>query len=166
MIKKNLKILFIILITLFLFFIIFIPKKYTTFNKETIIIKKRSSNWHDTAKILKNNPSLKLCVGGHGGWLENDNVLKMNQLKEEGIKNFKILNENEAEIIVDARTTSETLYNWLLEKNYFIGGQPDPVNISIGGVLSIGGAGLSSISQGMLAENVIELYGFKKVKLL
>ena len=164
MIKKNLKILFIILITLFLLFIytFFIPTKFYGFNKECIYIKHYSPNWHDTAKILKNNPSLKLCVGGHGGWLENDNVIKMDTIKEDGIKNFKILNENEAEIIVDARTTSETLYNWLLEKNYFIGGQPDPVNISIGGILSIGGVGISSISNGLFAENVIELYGIKK----
>ena len=156
--------LILILISFFLYFIyiIFIPKKYTTFNKETVIIKKRSSNWHDTAKILKNNPSLKLCVGGHGGWLENDKVLKMNKLKDEGIKNFKILNENEAEIIVDARTTIDILYIWLSKKDYFIGGSPAPFDISIGGVLSIGGAGFSSISQGILAENVIELYGFKK----
>jgi hypothetical protein len=163
MIKLNKDIfLILILFLIYFIFIILIPKKYTGFNKETIIIKKRSSNWHDTAKILKDNPSLKLCVGGHGGWLENDKVLKMNKLKDEGIKNFKILNENEAEILVDSRTTSETIYIWLSKKDYFIGGQPDPFDISIGGVLSIGGAGFSSISQGILAENVIELYGFKK----
>ena len=165
MVKLNKDIFFIFIFILFLIYLIFIiliSKKYTCFNKETIIIKKISSNWHDTAKILKDNPSLKLCVGGHGGWLENDKVLKMNKLKEEGIKNFKILNENEAEILVDSRTTSETIYNWLSKKDYFIGGQPDPFDISIGGILSIGGVGISSISQIILAENVIELYGFQK----
>ena len=155
---------FILFFIIIIFFILNLKNNrliytYLCFNNQKINIKTKSNSWSRTALILKKYPKLKLCIGGHGGWLNGDNVVKMSLIEnEKGIIDFK----DKLYILIDSRLSCRLLYKFLNKKNNFIGGFPDPFDISVGGVLSIGGVGLTSIKYGLLAENVIEIYGFLK----
>ena len=119
----------------------------------------RASNWTDAARLLAQHPRATLFVTGHSmRWTDADVVVALAPIASAA----GVLHADDRQITVDARLTTAALLDVALARGRYIGGFPDASDLSVGGVVRIGGVGPSSASRGLFADNARAFYGFRR----